>query len=188
MAEMGAAPAFEVQTERTPSATSVEPHGDPGLVSLAVVAAHYRIACDPGQMAHDLALGTRSATAEDVVRAARRIGLKSTLRKGQGIKRLQSVPLPAIIGIKDGTFAILTHRLADGRVRIAVHLIEARRDEYVFVEAYERPLRQVLTVQSEVARAVAKAVKLSLSSTSHTSPGVASSRKLDPLTATFGLR
>ena len=118
MAEMGAAPAFEVQTERTPSATSVEPHGDPGLVSLAVVAAHYRIACDPGQMAHDLALGTRSATAEDVVRAARRIGLKSTLRKGQGIKRLQSVPLPAIIGIKDGTFAILTHRLADGRVRI----------------------------------------------------------------------
>jgi hypothetical protein len=35
---------------------------------------------------------------------------------------------------------------------------------------------------------VAKAVKLSLSSTSHASPGVASSRTLDPLTATFGLR
>ena len=77
---------------------------------------------------------------------------------------------------------------AEGRVRIAVHLIEARRDEHVFVEAYERPLRQVLTVQSEVARAVAKAVKMSLASTSHASPGVASSRKLDPLTATFGLR
>jgi TolB-like protein len=77
---------------------------------------------------------------------------------------------------------------ADGRVRISVYLIDAQKDEHVFTDAYERPLRQVLTVQSEVARAVAKAVKMSLASTSHAAPGVASGRKLDPLTATFGLR
>ena len=51
---------------------------------------------------------------------------------------------------------------AEGRVRIAVHLIDARRDEHVFAEAYERPLRQVLTVQAEVARAMARAVKTEL--------------------------
>jgi TolB-like protein len=76
---------------------------------------------------------------------------------------------------------------AEGRVRIAVHLIDGRRDEHVMAEAYERPLRQVLTVQAEVARAVAKAVKIGLS-TPPASPGVATSRTLDPLTATFGLR
>lgn len=77
---------------------------------------------------------------------------------------------------------------ADGRVRISVYLIDAQKDEHVFSDAYERPLRQVLNVQSEVARTVAKAVKIRLASTSHAAPGVASSRKLDPLTATFGLR
>ena len=118
MAEAGRVPGFEARGEESPPAAAVAPQGDTGLVALAVVAAHYRIACDPGQMAHDLALGTRSAKAEDIVRAARRIDLKSMLRKTQGIERLQSVPLPAIIGIKDGSFAILTHRLADGRLRI----------------------------------------------------------------------
>jgi subfamily B ATP-binding cassette protein HlyB/CyaB len=83
-----------------------------------MIAAHYRIACDPGQMAHDLGLGHRAATAEDVVRAARRVGLKSHLRSGQGPARLESAPLPAILGLKDGRFAILTHRLADGRLRL----------------------------------------------------------------------
>ena len=89
-----------------------------GLISLAMIAAHYRIACDPGQMAHDLGLGHRAATAEDVVRAARRVGLKSHLRSGQDAARLGSIPLPAILGLKDGRFAILTHRLADGRMRL----------------------------------------------------------------------
>jgi subfamily B ATP-binding cassette protein HlyB/CyaB len=92
--------------------------GDSGLLSLAMIAAHYRIACDPGQMAHDLALGGRAAAAEDIVRAARRVGLKSRLRRGQDVARLQAVPLPAILGMRDGTFAILTHRLADGRMRL----------------------------------------------------------------------
>jgi subfamily B ATP-binding cassette protein HlyB/CyaB len=83
-----------------------------------MIAAHYRIACDPGQIAHDLGLGQRAATAEDLVRAARRVGLKSHLRTGQVPVRLESVPLPAILGLKGGRFAILTHRLADGRMRL----------------------------------------------------------------------
>lgn len=100
------------------SRTATRPDGDSGLLSLAMIAAHYRIACDPGQMAHDLGIGRRAATAEDLVRAARRVGLKSSLRRAQDLARLQSAPLPAIIGLTDGRFAILTHRLTDGRMRL----------------------------------------------------------------------
>jgi TolB-like protein len=49
---------------------------------------------------------------------------------------------------------------ADGRVRITAHLIDARRDEHIWVDSYERPLREVLTVQAEVANAIAAAVRL----------------------------
>ncbi len=91
---------------------------DAGMVALAIIAAHYRIACDPAQMAHDLGLGERPSTASDIVRAARRTGLKASVLSGQGAKRLKSVPLPAILHMRDGSFALLTHRLADGRLRI----------------------------------------------------------------------
>ena len=37
---------------------------DGGLLSLAMIAGYYRIACDPAQMAHDLGLGHRAANAE----------------------------------------------------------------------------------------------------------------------------
>jgi TolB-like protein len=49
---------------------------------------------------------------------------------------------------------------ADGRVRITAQLIDARRDEHIWVESYERPLREVLTVQAEVANAIAAAVRM----------------------------
>jgi ATP-binding cassette, subfamily B, bacterial HlyB/CyaB len=93
-------------------------NADTGLMGLAAVAAHFRIACDPAQMSHDLGLGDATATGEDVVRAARRIGLKSSLLTAKTAKRLDSVPLPSIVGLKDGTFGILTHRLPDGRLRL----------------------------------------------------------------------
>jgi subfamily B ATP-binding cassette protein HlyB/CyaB len=89
-----------------------------GLQALSMVAAHYRIACDPAQLAYDLGLGSNQATAADIVRAARRIGLKSQLLASQPESRLWSVPLPAIVSLKDGTFVILTHRLNDGRLRV----------------------------------------------------------------------
>ena len=108
----------EADFEGAEAAQRPIPSGDTALYSLAVVAAHYRIAVDPAQMAHDLGLSDRTATAEDAVRAARRIGLKSTLLKGQGVRRLKSVPMPSIVGLLDGTFVLLTHRLPDGRLRL----------------------------------------------------------------------
>ena len=104
------------------------PAGDSGLMALAAIAGHYRIAADPGQMGHDLGLGETEAGPEDVVRAARRIGLKSQLLTGQAAKRLASVPMPAIVGLKEGGFGVLTHRNADGQIRVINALSRA---EYV---------------------------------------------------------
>ena len=51
----------------------------------------------------------------------------------------------------------------DGRVRITAQLIDARSDEHLWAESYDRPLGNVLAVQSEVATAIARAVKRRLS-------------------------
>jgi subfamily B ATP-binding cassette protein HlyB/CyaB len=102
-------------SERAPTAQLAAV--DPGLWALAAVAGHYRIAADAAHLAHELGLVGQASRGEDIVRGARRIGLKAKLLTAHSIQRLASVPLPAIIGLRDG-FAILTHRSADGRYRL----------------------------------------------------------------------
>lgn len=94
------------------------PRIDAGLLSVSIVAAYYRIGCDPAQMAHDLGLGQRPAQSEDLARAGSRAGLKCRILRAQPPRRLQSAPLPAILKMRDGRFVILTHRLGDGTFRI----------------------------------------------------------------------
>jgi len=43
------------------------------------------------------------------------------------------------------------------RVRITANLLHARTDRHLWAESYERDLRDILTLQSEVARAIARA-------------------------------
>jgi ATP-binding cassette, subfamily B, bacterial HlyB/CyaB len=105
------------------------PRPDSGLVSLSNVAGHFRIAADPFQLAHDLGLGARAAAGADIVRAASRLGLKSRLLAGQEIGRLASVPMPAILRMKDGGYRILVLRLPDGRFRIGNPLTRVAKDE-----------------------------------------------------------
>ena len=95
------------------------PAVDSGVWALAAVAGYYRIAADPAQIAHDLALKGRFSDPEDLVRGARRIGLKAKLQRAQRIERLASAPLPAIIPLSGSGFLILTQRLPDGRYGIA---------------------------------------------------------------------
>jgi TolB-like protein len=47
----------------------------------------------------------------------------------------------------------------NGRVRITAQLIDARRDEHIWAESYDRPLLDILAIQSEVAAAIAAVVK-----------------------------
>lgn len=49
-------------------------------------------------------------------------------------------------------------------VRITVQLIRADTDRHVWAESYQRPLKDILALQNEVALGVARAIKLNLSS------------------------
>jgi len=75
------------------------PQRDSGLAGLSLIAGYYRIAADPAQLSHQLALTGRLADAEDIIRGANILGLKSRILKGVKAKRLAATPLPAIIGL-----------------------------------------------------------------------------------------
>ena len=90
------------EVREAPQAAEFIPAIDGGLLSLAMIAGYYRIASDPAQMAHDLGIGQRAANAEDIVRAARRIGLKARALNEQGPKRRHRAHpalVPALAGL-----------------------------------------------------------------------------------------
>jgi TolB-like protein/class 3 adenylate cyclase len=65
-----------------------------------------------------------------------------------------------------------------GRVRIAVQLIDARSDRHLWSERYDRELRDVLVLQSEVARQVAERAQAAL--TQGERERLAGARPVDP--------
>ena len=69
--------------------------------------------------------------------------------------------------------------LRDGdRVRVSAQLSDAATDRVLWAESYERPMRDVLSIQSEVTRAIAKAIALELSPAEETR--LSSTATVDP--------
>src|SRR5262249_42299183 len=64
------------------------------------------------------------------------------------------------------------------RVRITAQLIEAPRDRHLWAETYERDLRDILALQDDVARAIAREVKITLTPPEQTR--LSSARPVDP--------
>jgi subfamily B ATP-binding cassette protein HlyB/CyaB len=91
---------------------------DSGLASLAMIAAYYRIAGDPAQLRHQLALGSRAAQADDLVRAANLLQLKSRILRGRRAKQFDAIPYPALVGLQAGGFAVIVAAPGKGRVRL----------------------------------------------------------------------
>jgi subfamily B ATP-binding cassette protein HlyB/CyaB len=90
---------------------------DSGLVSLALVARLHGIAANPDQLAHELALSGRTASADELLHSAKSLGLKAK-RIASSIDRLSRLPLPAIAEGADGSFFVLAQ--TDGE-RFLVH-------------------------------------------------------------------
>jgi TolB-like protein len=67
---------------------------------------------------------------------------------------------------------------AGDRVRITLQLIDARNDLHMWAQTYERDLRDVLALQSDVARAVAEQIRLEL--TPEEQAALTASRAVDP--------
>ncbi|MDB5510728.1 MAG: type secretion system ATPase [Enterovirga sp.] len=99
---------------------SVEPvsPADTGLSALALVASFHQVSCEPAQIAHDLGLVGRPASAAELVRAAGRLKLRARLLTGQKPERLATMALPAILAMADGSFVVFGRRLDDGTYRI----------------------------------------------------------------------
>jgi subfamily B ATP-binding cassette protein HlyB/CyaB len=93
-----------------------------------MVAGYYRVAADPAQLRHELALGDHAAGPDDLVRAAKRLKLKARLLTGKSAKRLDAVPYPALVALAGGGFAVLAAAAAKGSVRLIDPLAKTARD------------------------------------------------------------
>lgn len=67
---------------------------------------------------------------------------------------------------------------AGNRVRISAHLIRGATDEHIWADAYERDLEDVLVLQSEVARSIAREIQVKL--TPQEQAALRSARRVDP--------
>ncbi len=94
------------------------PKADSGLSALALLASFHQVACEPEQLRHELGLGANHSTSLDVLRGAKLLKLKGRAIHKQKPERLEKIPLPSILEMKDGRFVILGRRLEDGTYRI----------------------------------------------------------------------
>src|ERR1700750_2724861 len=95
--------------------TAAQPQAlDGALGGLALIAGYYRIAADPIQLRHQLALTGRLANADDIVRGANIPELKARILRLVSAKRLADIPYPAIMGLKDGGYCVLGGGAARG--------------------------------------------------------------------------
>ena len=85
---------------------------DTGLSCLVQVARFLGVAADAGQLRHRFAHTKAPVSADELLRAARHLGLKSR-RLSSKWKKLEATPLPALAQHKDGHWFILAR--ADGR-------------------------------------------------------------------------
>src|SRR5436190_5366054 len=101
--------------------------------------------------------------------------------------RATKKPLPQI-GRELNVDAVLEGSVqrSGGRVRITAQLIEAPTDRHVWAKSYERDLRDVLSLQSEVARAVAGEIRAAVTPAEKTR--LAKARPVDPEVHELDLR
>ena len=123
---------------------------DSGLRALCGIAAFYRIAADPRQLAHELALGSAVAGSADIVHAAGLVGMKARILSAISAKRLRSVPAPAIIRLRAGGYAVLDRRNAEGLHRVVDPVMGT--DRYVELAAlYEEIEPEVILLARKIA-------------------------------------
>lgn len=93
-------------------------------------------------------------------------GLRVTSRTSSMHYKGQRKPLPEIARELDVHMILEGSTVTQGdRLRVTAQLIEADTDEHLWAKTYDRPLRDILTVQADIAAAVARDVQLVLTAT-----------------------
>lgn len=109
-----------------PSIDVTPPAPDTGLICLIMLARLHAVATDPDQLAHQFRAATTITEAE-IVLAARSLGLHAKTIRPKA-ERLQRLPLPAIMPLKDGRFTLLAKiEEKDGVPQALIHDIEKGR-------------------------------------------------------------
>jgi adenylate cyclase len=114
-------------------------------------------------------------------------GLKVISRTSTEQYRGSNKPLPEI-GAELGVANLIEGSVfrAGDQVRITVQLIDAATDNHLWAESYERSLTNVLRLQSNVARAIADQIKVTL--TPYEDTQLAASAEVDPEAYEFYLK
>lgn len=89
-----------------------------GFQALALVGRTLGIQATAAQINHEMAQGRKVPSAEDLVRAAKLIGLRARLVRDPRSSRLRSAPLPAILRLRDGTWVIYHGEVEAGVFKI----------------------------------------------------------------------
>jgi ATP-binding cassette, subfamily B, bacterial HlyB/CyaB len=95
-----------------------------GLIALTGIAAYFRIAADPTYLKRELALSDDECHPDDILRAAKIVGLKARKIQKISAKRLSSLPTPCILKLKTGSYVVYggsregQHRIVDPVTRI----------------------------------------------------------------------
>jgi len=102
---------------------------------------------------------------DELTTALARISALKVIARASAARYKGSEKRPSDIGRELGVATLVTGSLlrAGGRVRYTAALIAADTERNLWAESYERSERDVLTLQSEVARAIAKAIAVQLS-------------------------
>lgn len=98
-----------------------------GLSALCGIAAYYRIAADPVYLARELALTTGVAQSEELLRAARIVGLKARRISKLTAQRLRTLPAPSILQLRSGDFVVFGGASKNGQARIVDPITRADR-------------------------------------------------------------
>jgi subfamily B ATP-binding cassette protein HlyB/CyaB len=89
---------------------------DTGLLSLCLIVRHLGMPAEPDELARRHVAGSKLAAAEDLVRIARRLGLKARIITTRW-ERLEKTPVPAIVENKDGSF-LTAGRMLSGKLLV----------------------------------------------------------------------
>lgn len=131
--------------------------GPPRIESLAVLPLH-NLSGDPAQ--EYFADGMTEALIADLARiGALRVISRTSVMQYKNARK----PLPEIARELNVDAVVEGSVLwAGDRVRITAQLIEAASDKHLWAQSYERDARDVLALQSEVAKAIAQEVRITL--------------------------
>jgi len=143
------------------------------ITSLAVLPLK-NFSADPGQEFFADAMTDALIAGLAQIKAVKVISRTSVMQYKEAKKPLPQIAKElGVEGIVEGSVM-----RSDGRVRITAQLIDARQDRHLWASNYEREMTDVLTLQSEVVRAIAGEIRAQVTPQEHERLEV--TRSVDP--------